>query len=97
VAQHVANHLAPTGRDDVAGVFLQRVTESIVDGNEEPGVGACLHQRAARRDRDRVRIRAPLEAIQCAGRACDDQSFFPTLTRPLPQVERVPVLPDSAI
>jgi hypothetical protein len=38
--EHVAEHLAAAGRDDVAGVFLQRVAESLVDGDEEPGVGA---------------------------------------------------------
>ncbi len=66
--EHVAEHLAPAGHNDVAGVFLQRVAESVVHGYEEPGIGACLHQRAARRDRDRVRVTTPMEAVGRAGR-----------------------------
>ena len=69
--EHVAEHLAPVGFDDVARVFLQRMTESVVHGDEVPGVAAGLHQRAARRDRERVRVKGPVEAIGRAGRAGD--------------------------
>ena len=69
--EHVAQHLAPVGLDDVAGVLLQRVAESVVHGDEVPGVAAGLHQRAARRDRERVRVKGPVEAVGRAGRARD--------------------------
>ena len=83
--EHVAEHLAPAGRDDLAGVLLLRVTGGIVHGDEEPGVGAGLHQRAARRDRERVRVIGPVEAVGRAGRAGqrrrrrghDDIDLFP--------------------
>jgi hypothetical protein len=45
------------------------VSGSIVRGDEEPGVGAGFHQRAARRDRERVRVIGPVEAVGRAGRA----------------------------
>ena len=47
------------------------MAEGVVHGDEEPGVAAGLHQRAPRRDRERVRVKGPMEAVRRAGRARD--------------------------
>ena len=69
--EHFAEHLAAVGLDDVAGVPLQRMTESVIHRYEVPGVAAGLHQRAARRDRERVSVIGPVEAVGRTGRARD--------------------------
>src|SRR5262249_43977593 len=57
--------------DDLAGVLFQRAAESIVGGEEKPGVTARLHQRAAGADRERAGVEGPMEAIGRAGAAGD--------------------------
>jgi hypothetical protein len=59
--------LAALFPDEIAGVFLQRITEGVVRGHEEPGIAAGLHQRAAGTDRQRVGVVGPVETVRRAG------------------------------
>jgi len=44
---HGAEHLSTLGFDDVAGILLKRITESVIRGQEKPGIAALFGQSAA--------------------------------------------------
>jgi len=60
---HRALDLATIGFDELGGLFLQRVAEGVVGGEEIPAVAALGHQRTAGADRQRVSVVCPVEAI----------------------------------
>ncbi len=63
-------NLTALGLGKVAGLLFQRIAERIVCGQEEPGVAALLHQRAAGADRESMRVIGPVETVGralCAG------------------------------
>jgi hypothetical protein len=79
-----AQHLAASVRDETGSVALERVTEGIVNGDEEPGVTAHAGQRAAGAVRERVGVAVEMKAERRAelagdvGTAChgDEQDAF---------------------
>ncbi|KTT89496.1 hypothetical protein NS44R_15010 [Mammaliicoccus sciuri] len=68
---HVAEHLAAGLLDDVGSVALQRHAESVVGGDEEPGVLAALDHRLAGDVRQRVGVVGPVHGVGRAGGAGD--------------------------
>ena len=72
VVQRMADgpqHLAARGLDGLGGVFLKRIAEGVVGGQEEPAVAAGLHDRAAGAHGQRVGVIGPVEAVGGAGLA----------------------------
>ena len=60
---HGALHGAAVSLDEIAGLFLQRIAEGIIRGQEEPAIAALTHQGAAGADCQRVGVIGPVEAI----------------------------------
>ena len=58
--QHVAQHLAASLGHEVGGVALQRMAEGVVGGDEEPGIAARLHHRAAGGMRQHPGVHRPM-------------------------------------
>ena len=62
-------HFAAASEDDRRGIALERMTESIVRGQKEPGVAAGLCQRAGGRMREHPGVIGPVDGVGRAFRA----------------------------
>ncbi len=59
-----AKYLAAVGEDHRAGVALERLSECIIRGQEEPGIAARLHQRLAGAIRKHVGVVDPMHGVR---------------------------------
>ena len=66
---HLAEHLAAVLEHDRLGVALERVAEGVVGGQEEPGVAARLHDRAAGAVGEHPGVVGPVDGVGRAGLA----------------------------
>jgi len=64
---HGAENLPALRLHEVGCLLFQRIAESIVGGEEEPGIAALLHQGTAGTDRQRMGVVGPVETIGRAG------------------------------
>ena len=92
---HLAQHLAAVLDHDRRGVALERETEGVVGGEEEPGVAAGLHDRLAGAVGQRPgvvgpvdRVRRALRAGQVGGGGARDQEHLVLVAHDLVDRER---------
>ncbi len=65
---HCAQHVPAALLDDGRGVALERMTEGVIRGDEEPGIRAALHHGLAGDLAERVGVVSPVDAVGRAGR-----------------------------
>ncbi len=63
---HRADHLAAVLHHHRRGVALERVSEGVIGGQEEPGIAAALGDFLRGADRERARVEHPLQRIRIA-------------------------------